>query len=69
MEQISAQSEFWDDQTQAQKTLQELNDLKEHLEQYSRWQMSLADTRAVFELLELETDEALLQEADFCLTQ
>ena len=64
MEQISAQSEFWDDQTQAQKTLQELNDLKDHLERYFRWQTSLEDTRAVFELLELETDAALLQEAE-----
>ncbi len=44
--------------------MQELNELKEHLDQYSRWQTDLADTRAVVELLELETDEALLQEAE-----
>ncbi|WP_413172609.1 peptide chain release factor 2 [Anabaena azotica] len=64
LEQISAQPEFWDDQTQAQQTLQELNDLKSHLEQYYQWHTNLDDTRAVIELLELETDESLLQEAE-----
>ncbi|MDB9476186.1 MAG: peptide chain release factor 2 [Dolichospermum sp.] len=64
LEQISAQTEFWEDQTQAQNTLQELNDLKSHLEQYYRWHSHLDDTRVVVELLELETDTALLQEAE-----
>jgi len=49
--------------------LQELNELKEHLDQYFRWQNNLADTRAVVELLELETDEALLQEAESTINQ
>ncbi|TAE55374.1 MAG: peptide chain release factor 2 [Nostocales cyanobacterium] len=69
LEQISAQPEFWDDQTQAQQTLQELNDLKSHLEQYHQWQNNLEDTKAVVELLELETDEALLQEAAATITK
>ncbi len=64
LEQIAAQPEFWDDQNQAQETLQELNDLKDHIHQYYQWQTHLEDTRAVVELLELETDEALLQEAE-----
>lgn len=55
---------MWNDQTQAQKTLQELNDLKAHLQQYHQWQASLEDTKAVLELLELDTDEGLLQEAE-----
>lgn len=63
MEQIAAQPEFWNDQTKAQEILQELNDLKAHLQQYDQWQASLEDTKAVLELLELETDESLLQEA------
>lgn len=63
LEQIAAQPDFWDDQTKAQKTLQELNDLKSHLEQMERWRSSLEDSRAILELLELENDEALLQEA------
>ncbi len=69
MEQIAAQPEFWDDQTAAQQTLQELNDLKDHIQQYDHWQASLEDTKAVLELLELETDEGLLQEAESNITQ
>jgi len=68
LEQIAAQPEFWDDQTAAQQTLQELNDLKAHLQQYDKWQASLEDTKAVLELLELENDEALLQEAESNIT-
>lgn len=64
MEQIAAQPEFWNDQTKAQQTLQELNDLKAHLQQHDQWQASLEDTKAVVELLELDTDESLLQEAE-----
>ncbi|MFQ4142506.1 peptide chain release factor 2 [Chlorogloeopsis sp. ULAP02] len=69
LEQIAAQPEFWNDQVQAQKTLQELNDLKNHLQQYNQWQTSLEDSKAVVELLELETDEALLQEAQTTITK
>jgi peptide chain release factor 2 len=63
LEKISTQPEFWDDQTSAQRTLQELNDLKSHLQQFDHWQSSLDDARAVLELLELEEDESLRQEA------
>jgi peptide chain release factor 2 len=63
LEQVASQPDFWDDQTKAQKTLQELNDLKSHLEQMERWRSSLEDSRAILELLELENDESLLQEA------
>nr|WP_199316881.1 peptide chain release factor 2 [Chroococcidiopsis sp. [FACHB-1243]] len=68
LEQIAAQPEFWNDQTKAQQTLQELNDLKTHIQQYDRWQGSLEDTKALLELLELETDESLLQEAETNVT-
>jgi peptide chain release factor 2 len=43
--------------------------LKAHLQQYAHWQASLEDTKAVVELLELETDEALLQEAESTITK
>ena len=49
--------------------MQEINDLKAHLQLYEQWQTSLEDTKAVLELLELETDEALLQEAQTNITQ
>ncbi|MFE1746531.1 peptide chain release factor 2 [Coleofasciculus sp. H7-2] len=69
LEQVAAQPDFWDDQTTAQKTLQELNDLKSHLEQFHQWKNSLEDARAVVELLELEADESLLSEAESNVTK
>jgi peptide chain release factor 2 len=69
LEQLASQPEFWNQQDTAQKTLQELNDLKSHLQQLEQWQTKLEDARAILELLELESDEALLQEAATNLTQ
>jgi len=64
LEEQAAQPEFWNNQDNAQKTLQELNDLKSHLEQLDQWRSRLENARAVLELLELESDESLLQEAE-----
>jgi peptide chain release factor 2 len=69
LEQVAAQPDFWDDQTTAQETLQELNDLKSHLEQFHQWKNSLEDAKAVVELLELEADESLLSEAKSNVTK
>ncbi|HEY9874629.1 MAG TPA: PCRF domain-containing protein, partial [Candidatus Obscuribacterales bacterium] len=69
LEQLAAQPEFWNDQTTAQQTLQELNDLKSHIQQFDQWKNSVEDAKAVLELLELEADEALLSEAETNLTQ
>nr|WP_283755324.1 peptide chain release factor 2 [Roseofilum acuticapitatum] len=63
LEQVASQPEFWDDQAQAGQTLQELNDLKSSLQQFQDWQGTLEEARAILELLELEADESLLQEA------
>ena len=46
-----------------------MNDLKAHLEQFGQWKASLEDARAVVELLELEEDQSLLQEAESNVTQ
>jgi len=69
LEQVAAQPDFWNDQTSAQQTLQELNDLKANLDQLQQWRSSLEDAKAVLELLELEEDESLRQEAESNLTQ
>ncbi len=63
LEQLAIVPEFWEDQDAAQKTLQELNNLKDHHQQYHQWQASLEDAKAVLELLELENDVGLLAEA------
>jgi peptide chain release factor 2 len=49
--------------------LQELNDLKAHLEQFEQWRSHLEDARTILELMELEADESLLQEAETNLSQ
>lgn len=69
LEQIAAQPDFWDEQTKAQKTLQELDELKAHLQQYEQWYTSLEDTKAVMELLEVENDAGLLSEAEQVITK
>ncbi len=63
LENTAAQPQFWDDPETAQTTLQELNDLKSQLEQYQQWCHQLDDTKAIAELLELEDDSTLRQEA------
>ncbi|MBD1825564.1 peptide chain release factor 2 [Cyanobacteria bacterium FACHB-DQ100] len=64
LEQVASQPDFWDDQTNAQSTLQELNEYKSHLEQFDRWKSDLEDAEATIELLELESDQSLLEEAE-----
>ena len=69
LEQLAAQPDFWDSPDRAQKSMQELNELKAHLDQLDRWRSQLEDAQTVLELLEDETDEGLLQEAQTNLSQ
>lgn len=69
MEQLATQPDFWDDQAAVQKTLQELNDYEYNLLQYNEWRSLFEDTKAALELLELEADAQLLQEAETNITQ
>jgi peptide chain release factor 2 len=64
LEQVAAQPDFWDSQTDAQQTLRELDDLKSHLAAFYRWKSTVEDARAVLELLELEDDASLREEAE-----
>ncbi|MBD1915260.1 MULTISPECIES: peptide chain release factor 2 [Cyanophyceae] len=68
LEQVAAQPEFWDDQSKAQDTLQELSDYKANLSQLTTWQSSLDDTVAILELLQEDQDESLFQEAQATVT-
>ncbi|MEM9805244.1 MAG: peptide chain release factor 2 [Cyanobacteria bacterium P01_D01_bin.56] len=63
LEQVAAQPDFWDNQEQAQKTLQTLNEYKSYLEQLNTWTTQLGDIQTIAELLEMESDPALLNEA------
>ncbi|MFN7908592.1 MAG: peptide chain release factor 2 [Microcystis sp.] len=68
LEQVAAVPTFWDNPDTAQKTLQELNECKSSLETYQGWCGQLEDTKAIIELLELESDRTLLEEATDNLT-
>lgn len=63
LEQVAAQPEFWEDAAAAQMTLQTLNDLKAGKDQYLTWRAQWEDAQAITELLELESDEGLFEEA------
>jgi peptide chain release factor 2 len=63
LEQVAAQVEFWQDASRAQKTMQELNELKSHVEQFHRWRKTVENLQAIAELLELDLDQGLLTEA------
>lgn len=65
---MAAVPTFWDNLDTAQKTLQELNECKSSLETYQGWCGQLEDTKAIIELLELESDRTLLEEATDNLT-
>lgn len=69
LEQQAAQPELWDDQENAQRILQELNDSKAQLDQLKAWQAKLEDTAAILELLEEDSDEALFAEAQATLAE
>ncbi|MFM8294358.1 MAG: peptide chain release factor 2 [Microcystaceae cyanobacterium] len=67
LEQTAAQPDFWDDGARAQKTLQRLNDCQSQLKQYETWRQQWEDAGAIAELLAMEPDEALGQEAQTTL--
>ena len=68
LEHLASAPDFWDNQADAQNTLQRLNDLKASLSEFQAWQSKLEDAKTVIELLELEHDPALLTEASENLT-
>jgi peptide chain release factor 2 len=63
LEQVSAQTEFWNDADQAQKVMQELNELQSHVRKFDQWGKSVENLSAIAELLELEPDASLTAEA------
>ena len=69
LEQTAAQPEFWEDSDQAQKTMRELDALKSYLEKFEHWQKSIENIEVIAELLALEDDPALANEAKQSLIQ
>ena len=67
LEQLASQSDFWDDQKQAQAKMRQLDEVKAQLEQLGRWQAAIDDGRATLELYDLEPDTDLLEESNTAL--
>ena len=67
LEQLASQSDFWDDQKQAQSKMRQLDEVKAQLEQLGRWQAAIDDGRATLELYDLEPDADLLEESNTAL--
>jgi peptide chain release factor 2 len=69
LEQTAAQPEFWENSAQAQTTMRELDALKSYLEKFDRWHQTIENLDAIAELLSLEDDPSLANEAKQSLTQ
>jgi peptide chain release factor 2 len=69
LEQTAAQPEFWENSGQAQKTMRELDGFKSHLEKFTHWRKMIENLEAIAELLALEDDPALANEAKQSLEQ
>jgi peptide chain release factor 2 len=53
---------FWDNQDSAQRTMQDLNDLKDGLSQSQQWQTQHSDIQVLLEVAQEEGDESVLPE-------
>ena len=69
LEQTAAQPEFWENSDQAQKTMRELDAMKSYLDKFDRWRKTIENLEAIAELLALEDDPALANEAKQSLSQ
>ena len=69
LENTTIQPNFWDNPETAQKISQELSNFKSQLDQYHQWYNKLEDTKIIMDLLILDNDKSLLEEAQNNITQ
>ncbi|MDX2255165.1 MAG: peptide chain release factor 2 [Pseudanabaenaceae cyanobacterium bins.39] len=69
LEHTAAQPEFWNQADTAQKTMRELDALKSYLDKLAHWRSTIDNLEAIAELLGMEEDPALLEEADQSIKQ
>lgn len=67
LETVSVDPDFWNDQQQAQVSLQQLSDLKAKVERFLQWTQALEDTEVMVELAEEEASIETFQEAQAAL--
>lgn len=69
LEQTAAQPEFWENSDQAQKTMREIDSYKSYIEKFDRWWQTIDNLETIAELLALEQDQSLVNEAKQSLEQ
>jgi peptide chain release factor 2 len=69
LEAASTQPDFWDDSTQAQQTMQALNDLKADLTMAKGWQQQLEDIDVLLTMGHDADDTSVLPEIESSLTE
>ncbi|HLP00351.1 MAG TPA: peptide chain release factor 2 [Fimbriimonas sp.] len=69
LEEQSAQQDFWNDPTAANKTLQRLSRLKDILTPFAVLDKTERDVAELYEMLTMEPDDALEKEADMLATK
>ncbi len=60
---MASQPDFWTEQDIAQKKMQELDEVKDQLNDLSKWNSTIEDANATIDLYELEPDLEMLAEA------
>ena len=63
LEQIIIGENFWDDPKEAQKSMRNLDDIKDQLNLVKQWKTLISDANASIELYSLEPEEDMIQES------
>ncbi len=63
LEQLASQPDFWSNQTNAQKHMRKLDEVKAQLSQLSHWRSVIEDANASVELYAIEPDQEMFDEA------
>ncbi|MFN5967310.1 MAG: peptide chain release factor 2 [Pseudanabaena sp.] len=63
LEQTASQTEFWENSSQAQKIMRDLDALKSYITKFECWRKTIENLETVTELLAIEDDPSLADEA------
>ena len=63
LEQIAAQPEFWENQSEAKKHMLNLDDVRDQLHLLEKWKMFISDAEASLELYSIEPEQEMIVES------
>jgi len=67
LEEVMSQTDFWDHHDEAQKTINEMNSLKEQVSAFEQLEEEINDLEVMYELLQEEDDEQIRSEIESTL--